>query len=68
MDGYELENTVEELIAEFCQEAFMAARDSKEANTAAANFSLEYCITRARFRKDGTDQQTTLIATTWRQT
>jgi hypothetical protein len=36
---YEIvEATVEELIAEFCEEALRSARDAREADMAAANF------------------------------
>jgi hypothetical protein len=39
MNSYEIiEGTVEELIAEFCEETLRSARDSHEADTAAANF------------------------------
>jgi hypothetical protein len=39
MDSYEVvEGTVEELIAEFCEETLRSARDGKEADMAAANF------------------------------
>ena len=37
--SYEIvETTVEELIAEFCEESIRSARDAKEADMAAANF------------------------------
>jgi hypothetical protein len=39
MDSYEvIEGTVEELIAEFCEETLRSARDAREADMAAANF------------------------------
>jgi hypothetical protein len=39
MNNYELiEGTVEELIADFCEETLRSARNAKEADTAAANF------------------------------
>ena len=38
MNSYEIVKDVEELIADFCEQTLMSARDAQEVDRAAANF------------------------------